>query len=335
MFKKKEEEKKEKYQGDPDSVAEPKGAIKWILEILFILLLIPIATISYKAADPFRHNEKIPESLRDFATSDFMGIQPYIVVSNSMQGSASDDFNAGDLVIAMVTTADDIKEGDVVSYTVGDPLDRYIVIHRVLTDNGDGTYIFKGDANNVQDANPVSADQIQAKYVFHIAKLGFVIQFIGEHRLQIVLGIVAVYCIIAVVDAIKNPDDDEDDSDDGDGDSKPVDFAEDEVSETETTDKTVDEIVAEEPKQEVEEPIEEIVEKPVEEIVETTEPVIEDIPAKVDPYEKEHNETKEKMSEIKSTPIAQNLFDLDEHEVEEIDEETMKAINENSGIKED
>ena len=296
--------KENKKRQDSDDITEPKGAIKWILEILFILLLIPIATISYKAADPFRHNEKIPESLRDFATSDFMGIQPYIVVSNSMQGSASDDFNAGDLVIAMVTTADDIKEGDVVSYTVGDPLDRYIVIHRVLTDNGDGTYIFKGDANNVQDANPVSADQIQAKYVFHIAKLGFVIQFIGEHRIQIVLAIVAVYCVFAVVDAIKDDDDDEDEEDNA---------SEDTVDDT-TEEATVEKEVIE---------TEEFKKEPTEEKTESIEVVEEEKPtvAENEPVEKLHTAKPRKA-------INEDGEELEP--VEELSEEVLKAIDENS-----
>ena len=294
--------KENKKRQNSDDITEPKGAVKWILEILFILLLIPIATISYKAADPFRGNEKIPESLRDFATSDFMGIQPYIVVSNSMQGSASDDFSAGDLVIAMVTTADDIKEGDVVSYTVGDPLDRYIVIHRVLTDNGDGTYIFKGDANNVQDANPVSADQIQAKYVFHIAKLGYVIQFIGEHRIQIVLGIVAVYCVFAVVDAIKEGDEEDED-----------DASEDTVDNT-TEEGTVDEEVVE---------TEETDEAPTEEKTENIKVAEEEKPtvAENEPVEKLHTAKPRKA-------INEDGEELEP--VEELSEEVLKAIDENS-----
>ena len=201
---------KEKNQDEVYKETKPRKVLKWILEIIFIILLIPVAVISYKSADPFRGNEKVPEVLRDYATSDFKGIQPYIVVSNSMQGTADDDFDAGDLVICELVTADEIEVGDVVSYTIGDPLDRYIVIHRVIAENEDGTFIFKGDANNTQDMSAVYASQIQARYIFKIPKVGYVVEWIGEHRIQLVLGIVAVYCIFTVVETLREKDDDED-----------------------------------------------------------------------------------------------------------------------------
>lgn len=189
----------------------PTKIAKWTLNIFLILLLVPIAVISFKSADFFRGNEKVPEVLRDYATSDFLGFQPYIVVSNSMQGSKSDNFDAGDLALCSIVDAKDIKVGDVVSYTIGDPLDRFIVIHRVMAINEDGTFVFKGDANNTQDLNPVSANQIQARYFGKVPKVGYVVQFIGEHRVQIILGFVVIICAFSIIETIRDDDDDDDD----------------------------------------------------------------------------------------------------------------------------
>ena len=53
--------------------------------------------------------------------------------------------------------------GDVAVYSNG----GRPVMHRIVKDNGDGTYTFKGDNNDSDDFSPVPEKEIEGKAVFH------------------------------------------------------------------------------------------------------------------------------------------------------------------------
>jgi len=96
----------------------------------------------------------------------FLGYKPFIVLSGSMEP----EFYSGDLVLAREVVTSDLKVGDVISYREG----QSVITHRILeiTEEQGRKFITKGDHNNVIDRNPVTEDQVEGRYLFHVSKLG-------------------------------------------------------------------------------------------------------------------------------------------------------------------
>lgn len=98
-------------------------------------------------------------------------IEPMVVVSGSMEPS----YMKGSLLY--------VKEG-VGGIETGDAITFYrhgeLVTHRVVEINADEkTYITKGDANQVNDAEPVAWSDVAGVPVFDIPVLGYPASFLG------------------------------------------------------------------------------------------------------------------------------------------------------------
>src|SRR5262245_17973785 len=79
-----------------------------------------------------------------------------IIASGSMKPS----IGVGDVVVTRRISTDTEVLGRVV--TADDPArPGTLLTHRIVFDNGDGTYQTKGDANRDRDREPVSRDHIQ------------------------------------------------------------------------------------------------------------------------------------------------------------------------------
>lgn len=99
----------------------------------------------------------------------FFGISFMHVVSGSMEPTImTNDVAIGKKVYAN----DEITVGDTYIY---ESVDGLKVIHRIIDQNADGSYVFKGDNNSTRDFLDVERDQIEFKYLFHIPKLGYVV----------------------------------------------------------------------------------------------------------------------------------------------------------------
>jgi len=97
----------------------------------------------------------------------FLGYKPFIVLSGSMEP----EFYSGDLVLVREAVTSDLKVGDVISYKEG----QSVITHRILKvteEQGTRQFITKGDHNNVSDRSPVTEDQVEGRYLFHVSKLG-------------------------------------------------------------------------------------------------------------------------------------------------------------------
>ena len=115
----------------------------------------------------------------------------YIVRSNSMQPS----FSAGSLLFVKNMPAQDISEGDVITFKRSN--DSIPVTHRVIQRTGSDnelSFITKGDANNTQDPLPVPENIIIGKVVFVIPYLGYILGFtttrLGFMLILIVPGLI-------------------------------------------------------------------------------------------------------------------------------------------------
>lgn len=119
------------------------------------------------------------------------GIQPFMVVSGSMEPT----IHTG--ALAYVNKKDvDVDTGDVIAFTEGTS-DKITVIHRVITNNNDGTYTTKGDANTNEDFAPINKEQITGTVVFNIPKLGYVTNFLQSTQGIIVAVVLIVIALVS------------------------------------------------------------------------------------------------------------------------------------------
>ncbi|MEO1769975.1 signal peptidase I [Candidatus Enterococcus ferrettii] len=113
-----------------------------------------------------------------------LGHRFYQVLTDSMAPQADSPkggFYAGDIVIVKLMNGSEVKEGDVVTFRVGEG-DRYLthrMVERLDELNGEkGEYIVtKGDANKTNDP-PIAADRVYGKVTFVIPKMGTFLAFI-------------------------------------------------------------------------------------------------------------------------------------------------------------
>lgn len=119
----------------------------------------------------------------------FFGIVPDVVLSNSMESSAP----AGS--IAYLNTNIDptsLQAGDIAAYQA---TSETSVLHRVQAVNSDGTFTFKGDANNVADAAFPTSSEILGKYMFCIPYAGYIYMWIAANPILTIALILAANLI--------------------------------------------------------------------------------------------------------------------------------------------
>ncbi len=107
------------------------------------------------------------------------------------------------LVIVRNVDANDIQEGDVITYVLNNS--GTLITHRVIEkDSTNQTFITKGDANNVEDASPVSWNNVIGKVVMGFPFVGGVLRVItaSENRIIVIGCIVILFMFSFVWDMI-------------------------------------------------------------------------------------------------------------------------------------
>lgn len=178
--------------------------IKFIIGVisyaLFIwLLLIGITLLIYVA------DMKIRESKGDYTPSKF---NAYVVLTGSM----IPNINIKDVVITKKVSAEEIKEGDVITFFSSDPrFEGITVTHRVLqksTDKVTGEVIYKtkGDNNNVADGAPAYDYNVLGKVIFKIPMLGYLQEFLATQGGWIIVILIPCLLVISydIVQIAKN-----------------------------------------------------------------------------------------------------------------------------------
>lgn len=140
-----------------------------VIKIIVLVIIITLAIIIIKK---IINKEEIP-----FMTNS----NAYIVLSGSMKP----EIEIGDIVITTRVNQEDIKIGDIISFTKG----NMMVTHRVTEineKNGVITYKTKGDSNNVEDLGAITYDNIVGKYKYKIPKVGHIILFVQRHLIVVI-----------------------------------------------------------------------------------------------------------------------------------------------------
>lgn len=134
-----------------------------------------------------------------------MGLTPLAVLSGSMEPT----YHVGSVVF--------VKEEAPESITVGEPItykltENTMVTHRVIAiDPTNQTFITKGDANDAEDAAPVSWANLVGVPVFSVPLLGYLAVFASSTKGMIILVtiIIALLILTFVPDMFKDKDDKE------------------------------------------------------------------------------------------------------------------------------
>lgn len=125
----------------------------------------------------------------------FFGYAPMAVVTDSMKTSDESSIKSGDLVIAEKIDPQELDLGDIIMFKKN----QSIIIHRIIEkDTRTNQFITKGDANNIEDPEPVEYKEIVGKYAGRVPILGNLILFSKTpFGMLCVVGIpVCIYLII-------------------------------------------------------------------------------------------------------------------------------------------
>lgn len=137
-----------------------KTCIGAALCILFGFLLVCNLTILIKGT----LNPERPPSV--------LGITPMVVLSGSMSGDAEDHIEVGDLIFVGKADPEKLEVGDIIAFMSGQATVTHRITAVTVGENGERLFTTKGDANNAEDTEPVTEDQLIGIYRGRIPKAG-------------------------------------------------------------------------------------------------------------------------------------------------------------------
>lgn len=146
-------------------------------------------------------------SFSEKSNAAIMGYRFYQVLTDSMapqEDSPKGGFYSGDIVIVKMMDGSKVKEGDIVTFQVGEG-DRYLthrMVERLDELNGEkGDYIVtKGDANKSADP-PISAEKVFGKVTFVIPKMGSFLAFVRENPWLCLVCVLSTFGFFLVLKA--------------------------------------------------------------------------------------------------------------------------------------
>ena len=170
-----------------------KGGKKWYnsfsnwLVILACIILIPILVINLSIMFQAKQDEsKVPS---------IFGFKPFIVLSGSMEK----EIHKGDMIITkVVSDPTSLGVDDVIAFR---DAEGTVTTHRIIDvvlEDGETYFITKGDNNNTQDLNLVSAkSDIEGIYVGRIPGIGSMMSSLAEPTtiIMLVLGVTVIFVI--------------------------------------------------------------------------------------------------------------------------------------------
>lgn len=127
-----------------------------------------------------------------------MGIHSYTIASPSMEPTIP----TGSMVYVREASGQDVAEGDVIAFTRR----GVTVVHRAVSRDDEHSYLFtRGDANNVNDPDPVRFDNVIGIVILHIPLLGYIGMAVSSlEGKAVVIGLIALaYILLTAGDLIR------------------------------------------------------------------------------------------------------------------------------------
>lgn len=187
------------YQGVPPLQEMKKSTNRKIFLFIYNLFFYTLTIGILLSSLMFAFSEKSDAAI--------MGHRFYQVLTDSMAPQADSPkggFYSGDIVIVKLMNGSEVKEGDIVTFQVGEG-DRYLthrMVERLDELNGEsGDYIVtKGDANKSNDP-PISADRVYGKVTFVIPRMGSMLNFVQENLWLCLVCVLSTFGFFLVLKA--------------------------------------------------------------------------------------------------------------------------------------
>ncbi|MDR3238923.1 MAG: signal peptidase I [Clostridiales bacterium] len=166
-----------------------KTISKIVGNVLFAILLILILLVVFTAL-PSASSRKGTYTLGAYS------------MFNVLTPSMVPEFYPGSLIFVQKVPESELNVGDVITYY---PIEENttILTHRIVSieqdEIGDKRYVTRGDANNIEDRNPITYKEIIGKKVFHLSHVGSILT-----ALRTPVGIGAVVAIAAAFLILSN-----------------------------------------------------------------------------------------------------------------------------------
>ena len=121
-----------------------------------------------------------------FVIPKLFGYNAYVVVSGSMEPTIP----VGSLVYAHETDPSTLNEGDVIVF-INPERGTTPITHRVMSnDTASQTIVTKGDANEREDMNPATYDNVIGKVMYHMPRVGFAASFMTSALGKLIMALV-------------------------------------------------------------------------------------------------------------------------------------------------
>ena len=125
-----------------------------------------------------------------------LGYEVLVVQSGSMEPV----YHVGSLIYVKSVEPEELEVGDVITFELGNGVRGTHRIIEVLDNNGEISFITKGDANEMEDNKPVVEDAIVGQVKFTIPKLGFFITYIQQPPgIYIAISVAAMLLLLIIL----------------------------------------------------------------------------------------------------------------------------------------
>ena len=121
-----------------------------------------------------------------------VGLQVFTILSGSMEPN----YSKGDLIYVQKVDVNSIQENDVITFVLNE--DLVVATHRVVRiDAAKQHFYTKGDANAIEDGDPVHFKNVLGTPVFRIPLLGYVSNYIqNPPGMYVTIGVGALLLIL-------------------------------------------------------------------------------------------------------------------------------------------
>jgi len=169
-----EEPKKKALNREKTSGSGFSRFLNTLGNVIFVVILLMMAVLSF-----FLIQSKISGGAPKIA-----GYQVYIVLSGSMRP----EFDTGSIAFVREVPVEEVTVGDIITFRSQFNEDS-LTTHRVVNveSNGDLKFITRGDANDVNDPNPVSAGQVVGRVTGSVPYVGYLLDFVQTRQGLILL----------------------------------------------------------------------------------------------------------------------------------------------------
>lgn len=102
-----------------------------------------------------------------------------------------------DIIVAKKVEMNELKNGDIITFLQNNKVISHRIV-QIINKKESRIFVTKGDHNKIQDEDFVEPEQIYGKVIFHIPKIGQIIEYI-QNKAGFARGIFIVLLIFVII----------------------------------------------------------------------------------------------------------------------------------------